>query len=50
VDVTRANIDCVMQCLAFHNYDWQIEIDSVTAIYEPAGTIGEIRYTYAFAT
>ena len=50
VDVTRENIDCVMQHLVFHSYDWQIRIDNITAIYEPTGTIGEIRYTYGFTT
>ncbi|MBN2501457.1 MAG: 2'-5' RNA ligase family protein [Anaerolineales bacterium] len=48
VDVTRKNIDCVMQYLAFHSYDWQIEINNITVIHEPAGTIGVLRDRHDF--
>jgi 2'-5' RNA ligase len=31
-DVTRANLDCVMQILAFEPFDWEIRIDTLVYI------------------
>jgi hypothetical protein len=37
-----------MEKLAFRTFNWEIEIDNLTLIFEPEGTIGQIRYKFDF--
>jgi len=47
-DVTPANLSRVIDRLAFQTYNWEIQVDNITFIYEPDGQVGEIRYRYEF--
>jgi len=31
-DVTSGNLDCVMQCLAFQSFNWEIQIDNLILV------------------
>jgi hypothetical protein len=33
-----------MDKLAFRTFNWEIEVDNLTLVYEPDGTIGQVRY------
>jgi 2'-5' RNA ligase len=43
MDVTPANIGPLMEKLAFRSFNWQFEVDNFTYIYEPEGSIGQIK-------
>lgn len=45
-DIDPQKLTCLMEKLAFRAFHWEIEIDNLTLIYEPAGTIGQIRYRF----
>jgi hypothetical protein len=47
-DVTRENINCVIQMLAFQTFNWKILVDNISAIYEPSGRIGTLRLQVPF--
>lgn len=47
-DVDPEKLRCLMDKLAFRIFNWSIEIDNLTLIYEPEGTIGSIRYQFDF--
>jgi 2'-5' RNA ligase len=36
-DVTSANIDCVMQSLAFQTFNWEIQIDNLILVAQAEG-------------
>ena len=48
-DVTTQNIGCVMKALARQDFDWEIEINNISLIHEPAGTVGTLRYHFSLA-
>lgn len=48
-DVTIENIGKTMKNLAFQSYAWEMQIDNFAYIYEPQGTIGQIRLRIPFA-
>lgn len=45
-DVDAEKLNCLMEKLASRTFNWEIEIDNLTLIYEPEGTIGQIRYKF----
>ena len=47
-DVTENNIGAIMKFLAFRNFNWEIEIDNLTLIYEPTGSIGQLKHKFKF--
>ena len=47
-DVTRENIPCVMELVAFRTHYWQVKIDNISFIHEPNGEIGEKWFEYKF--
>jgi len=47
-DLNAENLHCLLNKLAFRAFNWEIEIDNLTLIYEPDGTIGQIRYRVEF--
>lgn len=47
-DVTTENIGEVMQWLAFQDFSWEMTIDNISYICEPAGEIGALQCTYSF--
>jgi 2'-5' RNA ligase len=47
-DVTRENIGCAMQKLAFQTFNWEFEVNNISLIYEPDGKIGQLRYRFDF--
>jgi 2'-5' RNA ligase len=47
-DLDTEKLSCLMDKLAFRTFNWQIEIDNLTLIYEPEGTIGQARYQFSF--
>ncbi len=47
-DVDPEKLRCLMDKLAFRIFNWSIEIDNLTLIYEPEGTIGGIKYQFDF--
>jgi 2'-5' RNA ligase len=47
-DLDAEKIHCLMDKLAFRTFNWEIEIDNLTLIYEPEGNIGQARYKYVF--
>jgi 2'-5' RNA ligase len=49
-DIHENNIAKVMTYLAFKSYDWEMEIDNLSFISEPSGTIGQLKYHFKFST
>lgn len=49
MDVTPANIGPVMEKLAFRSINWQFAVDNFAYIYEPEGTIGQIKIQAVWA-
>ena len=47
-DVTAQNIGEVMRWLAFQDFSWEMTIDNISYICEPAGKIGSLQCTYSF--
>lgn len=47
-DVEPSKLSCLMDTLAHRTFNWEIEIDNLTLIYEPVGTVGQIRYKFEF--
>lgn len=47
-DLTRKNIGDVIKYLSFKNFHWEIEIDNLSFLYEPTGTIGQLKYKFGF--
>jgi len=47
-DVTPETLKCIMGRLAFQTYNWAIEVDNITLIYEPEGAIGMVKYRFDF--
>lgn len=47
-DVTHANVAPVIGRLAFENYSWEMTINSISVIYEPAGEVGDLRLNMEF--
>jgi 2'-5' RNA ligase len=47
-DVSRDNIGRVMERLAFQTFDWEMAVDNIALIYEPAGEVGQLEYRFAF--
>lgn len=47
-DLDDSKLICLMDKLAFRTFNWAIEIDNLTLIYEPEGAIGQIRYRFEF--
>ena len=45
-DLTPANIGPLMEALAFESYNWEFEVDNLAFIYEPDGTVGEVKLRY----
>jgi len=45
-DVTENNIGAITKFLAFRNFNWEIEIDNIALIYEPTGSIGQIKHRF----
>ena len=48
-DVEENTIGEVMRFLAFKSFNWEMMIDNLSFIYEPDGTIGELKYKLPFA-
>ncbi len=48
-DVNQNNLAAIMTHLAFKSYDWEMEIDNLSFISEPSGTIGQLKYHYKFS-
>ncbi len=49
-DVDIHNIASIMTHLAFTTYDWEMEIDNLTFIAEPTGTIGQLKFKYKLSS
>lgn len=47
-DLDAEKLSCLMEKLVFRTFNWEIEIDNFTLIYEPEGTIGQARYQFMF--
>jgi hypothetical protein len=47
-DLDPQRLACLTDKLAFRAFNWEIEIDNLTLIYEPEGAIGRIRYRFQF--
>ena len=47
-DVNQSNIAAVMNELFFRSFSWEMSIDNIAFIYEPTGTIGELKFQYQF--
>lgn len=45
-DITRHSLSCLVERMGFHLYTWEIRIDNLALIYEPAGETGIIRYRF----
>ena len=48
-DVTENNIGAIMKFLALKNFNWEIEIDNIALIYEPNGSIGQLKHRFKFS-
>lgn len=47
-DVETHKLRCLMDKLAFRTFNWEIDIDNLTLIYEPEGMVGQTRYKFKF--
>ncbi len=47
-DVTPETLNCILNRLAFQTYNWAIEVDNITLIYEPEDTVGTLKYRFDF--
>lgn len=47
-DVDEENINCAMQKLAFRTFNWKLEVNNISFIYEPDGEIGKLHYQFNF--
>jgi len=47
-DITKENIGEVMEYLSFKNFHWEMKINNYGFIYEPTGSIGQLRYKFSF--
>jgi hypothetical protein len=47
-DVTRENINCLMQRLAFAPIDWELRVDQIGTIVQPPGSIGTVGRLFPF--
>ena len=47
-DVDESNIAAVMDGLFFRSFSWEMIIDNIAFIYEPSGTIGQLKFQYQF--
>jgi 2'-5' RNA ligase len=47
-DLDAEKLRCLIDKLAFRTFNWTIEIDNLTLIYEPEGSIGQTRYQFRF--
>ena len=47
-DVDESNIAAVMDGLFFRSFSWEMTIDNIAFIYEPSGTVGQIKFQYQF--
>lgn len=47
-DVTPENIPCVMQNLAFQTYNWELQVDNISFIRQPAGQSSQIQHQFDF--
>jgi len=47
-DVRPDNIGGIMHRLAFNEYNWEVEIDNISLIYEPDGEIGALKFRHPF--
>jgi 2'-5' RNA ligase len=47
-DLDAAKLHCLIDKLASRTFNWTIEIDNLTLIYEQENTIGQIRYKFEF--
>lgn len=45
-DLSRENIGSVIKYLSFKNFRWEIEIDNLSFIYQPTGSIGQLKYKF----
>jgi 2'-5' RNA ligase len=43
-DVTPANLGPLMRSLAFQTFAWEMTIDNIALIYEPAGQVGALKF------
>ena len=48
-DVIENNIGVIMRFLSFRHFNWEIEIDNLALIYEPTGSIGQLKYKFKFS-
>ena len=48
-DVTGENIGEILKWLAFQDFNWEMNVDNVSFIYEPDGMIGELIFTESFS-
>jgi 2'-5' RNA ligase len=49
MDVNLDNIGRVMTHLAFKSFSWEMEVNNLAFISEPAGTIGQLKFKYKFS-
>jgi 2'-5' RNA ligase len=47
-DVNESNIAAVMEGLFFRPFSWEMDIDNIAFIYEPNGSIGQLKFQYKF--
>lgn len=47
-DLTPKNIGKVMKSMAFQTFNWQIEVNNLSFIYEPEGVKGTLQVTIPF--
>ncbi|MBT3336427.1 MAG: 2'-5' RNA ligase family protein [Anaerolineae bacterium] len=48
IDVSKENIACVMERLAFQTFTWEIQVNSIRFIHQTSREAGELFYQYQF--
>ena len=45
-DLSNEKLPCLVEKLAFRTFNWEIEVNNLTLIYEPDGSIGQAHYQF----
>jgi 2'-5' RNA ligase len=46
-DIALEGLHCLMDKLTFRTFNWEIQIDNLSLIYEPDGSVGTQKYHFA---
>lgn len=48
-DLDRERLDCAMHLLAFRSFDWEVEVDNFSLVYQKDDAVGALHYRLPMA-